>query len=216
MTSLELLVDPNHPADASTFFRSGQALVSLLDELSDRPLTWVIADLFTGSAGAVVRAEVDDDDERRSADRAITDTVDGFRLIRGGNRPPDSWQPDAVAQARSLAHALAEDQGRVRGHLRLVNDDATKADAIDLTASLTEQLDGLASVAQQSVGTLRGRIMGVNYSRGNRASLRPDVGRTVRVSFPDDLRTQIEGALREQVAIHGDLKRDTSGRTSVT
>lgn len=213
MTALELLVDPDQPADASSFFRSGTALVSLLDELTDRPLTWIISDLFLGSAGALVTADVDTDDDRASADRAIADTVNGFRLILSGSRPPDSWQPDAVSSARALAHELLPAQGRIRGHLRLVRDDATRADAIELTNALSVQLDALAAVAQHSVGTLRGRLMGVNYSSGNRASLKPEVGRTVRVSFPDDLRESVERSLREPVMIQGALKRDTTGRT---
>jgi hypothetical protein len=212
VTALEFVVDPGMPADASRFFGAGTSLVELLDALSEAPLPWIIEDLKLGSAVARIGLDrsATSEEVRYSADAARTLST-GFRLLDGGRTLTDDWHPGAVAHARMLATYLAPTGSKQYGHLRVV--DGASVDEVPVTPAVADALRSMRSVTMESVGSVRGRIMGVNFSRGNRASVKPSVGRTVQVAFDDKLRELIKDNVLSVALLSGEVRRDESGAT---
>lgn len=108
---------------------------------------------------------------------------------QGGGGLPEVWNPDAVR----VAHRFVEHGQRVEGEtdwvaprLRLVGGAAQPVDAVDLTPELGGRLRNLQPFERKMPGSVCGTLVGLNVSRGNRASLRLPVGRIVRVSFETD------------------------------
>jgi len=211
MTDLELTVDEGHMAVADRFFRAGTDLLALLDELSDAPVKWELSELRLGSAVARISPPTG----APGADGPLAAVVDGLVLVNDGSALPDSWTPDAVAAARKLAHvstAVGEEGGApAPAKLQLVVDNTMSA-AVELTAELAARLDDLQPFERQMPGSVRGRLVGLNVSRGNRASLRHASGRVVRVRFSNDLRNQLKDAMFQDVELMGDLRQDGEGR----
>ena len=56
-------------------------------------------------------------------------------------------------------------------------------------------------------GSVRGQLVGLNVSRGNRASLRLPNRRIVRVGFETTLRGELKEALYQEVELRGLVKR---------
>lgn len=61
-------------------------------------------------------------------------------------------------------------------------------------------------------GAVRGTLVGLNVSRGNRASLRLPNKRIVRVGFETSLRGDLKNALYQQVELRGQVRQDGDGR----
>jgi len=61
-------------------------------------------------------------------------------------------------------------------------------------------------------GSVRGTLVGVNVSRGNRASLLLPGRRVLRVSFPTSLREAMRDALLQDVELAGTVRQDGDGR----
>src|SRR3546814_12396308 len=61
-------------------------------------------------------------------------------------------------------------------------------------------------------GSVRGVLVGLNVSRGNRASLRLPNNRIVRVGFETSLRGDLKEAMLQPVAIRGLVRQDGDGR----
>jgi hypothetical protein len=83
---------------------------------------------------------------------------------------------------------------------------------VDLTPELGERLDVLQPLERKMPGSVRGELVGLNVSRGNRASLRLPNKRVVRVGFETGLREALRTALYEQVELRGMVKQDADGR----
>lgn len=209
LTAIELTIDEGTTASADRFFRAGVDLLSLLDELSDVPVDWVISGLELGSAVARISTSQPDP----VGDAALGAAVHGLAGVVDHATVPSSWTPDAVAAARRLASIADRDEGAplARSHLRLVEDAATSR--VDLTPQLSEDLAGLQPVERLMPGAVRGRLVGFNISRGNRASLKDSNGRVVRVRFGDHLRVRLRDALMNDVELTGMVRKDIDGRT---
>ena len=61
-------------------------------------------------------------------------------------------------------------------------------------------------------GSVRGQLVGLNVSRGNRASLRLPSKRIVRVGFETSLRNDLKEAMYQQVELRGLVRQDGDGR----
>ncbi len=211
MAGLELTVDEGQQAVAHRFFRAGTDLLALLDELSDTPVEWEITELRLASAVAWISPPAGEPE----AVGALATVVDGLVLVNDGSALPDSWSPDAVAAARRLAHVSTavggEGEAASPARLRLVTDDTTTA-GVELSAELAARLDDLQPFERQMPGSVRGRLVGLNVSRGNRASLRHASGRVVRVRFNKGLRIQPKKAMFQNIELAGDLRQDGEGR----
>lgn len=209
--ALELIVDEGRPANAGRFFQLGHDLLTLLDELSDVPVAWRITSLRTGSALAVVAPPEDQPDEARVLRLAYS----SLDTVQGGGGLSDDWSPDAVR----VAHRFVEHGQRADGEsdwvpprLRLVGDKGQPALTVDLTPELGQRLNDLQPFERRMPGSVRGELVGVNVSRGNRASLRLPNKRIVRVGFESALRNQLKDAMYRQVELTGLVKQDADGR----
>lgn len=211
MDELELIVDEGRPANAGRFFQLGHDLLVLLDELSEVPVQWEISSLRTGSALATVAAPTDHPEHAEVLRLAYT----SLATVQGGGGLSDAWSPDAVR----VAHRFVEHGQQVEGEtdwvaprLRLVGDTAPPVETVDLTPELGLRLGDLQPFERKMPGSVRGTVVGLNVSRGNRASLRLPTGRIVRVSFETALRGELKDALYQQVELRGLVKQDGDGR----
>lgn len=210
MDALELIVDEGRPANAARFFHLGADLLALLDELSDLPVAWRVTDLRTGSALATVAAPEASPRESRH----LRLVVDSLSAVQGGAGLPDEWTPDAVKAAHRFAEHGQAAEGEtdwVPPRLRLIRDDRP-GPAVDLTADLVERLITLQPFERDMPGSVRGTLVGLNVSRGNRASLRLPNKRVVRVGFASALRDDMKDALYKTVELSGVVRQDGEGR----
>ncbi|WP_139982966.1 hypothetical protein [Nocardioides litoris] len=210
MDALELTVDPGRPANAGRFFQLGRDLIDLLDEVSDLPVDWKVSDLRTGSA--VVRLEPPAD--RASEARHLRLVVVSLAAAEAGRPMPGGWTPDAVRAAYRFAEhgqASGTDEAWTAPRLRLVSIDQPGPE-VDLTPTLVEALAVAQPFERDMPGSVRGELVGVNVSRGNRASLRLPTKRVVRVGFPNSLRDKMKDALLQPVEVTGVLHQDGDGR----
>lgn len=208
--SLELIVDEGRPANAGRFFQLGHDLLALLDELSDVPVAWRIEDLRTGSAVARVAPPPDTGDGRW-----LRLAVASLSAIEAGERLPEDWSPDAVRVAhRFVEHGQPVDDAEdwVPPRLRLVGPYIEREQSVDLTADLGGRLALLQPFERRMPGAVRGTLVGLNVSRGNRASLRLPNKRIVRVGFDTSLRGDLKDALYQQVEVRGMVRQDGDGR----
>lgn len=211
MDALELVVDKGRPANAGRFFQLGHDLLVLLDELSDVPVAWRVADLRMGSA--VVRVAPPDDHPEEV--RVLRLAYSSLRTVRAGGGLTEEWSPDAVR----VAHRFVEHGQAVEGEsdwtpprLRLVGDSDQRPASVDLSPELGAQLAVLQPFERKMPGSVRGELVGLNVSRGNRASLRMPNKRIVRISFETSLRAELKDALYRQVEVRGLIKQDGDGR----
>ncbi len=184
MEALELTVDEGRPANAGRFFHLGADLLTLLDELTDLPVSWRVEELRTGSAIAVLMPP----EEVPAEAWHLRLVVDSLASVQAGG--PMDWVPP---------------------RLRLVTDHRPGT-AVDLTPQLVQGLATLQPFERDMPGSVRGELVGVNVSRGNRASLRLPTKRVVRVSFPSGLRETMRDALLQHVELRGTVRQDGEGR----
>lgn len=210
--ALELIVDEGRPASAARFFQLGHDLLAMLDELSELPVAWRVDHLRSGSA--VARLVAPDDAEAES--RWLGETVSALRQVQGGGALPEAWSPDATRSAHRLVeHGLPEDNETwwVPPRLLLLDDRFHKrTDEVVLTAELGGRLADLQPFERRMPGAVRGTLVGLNVSRGNRASLRLPNRRVVRVSFDTSLRADLKDALYQEVELRGQVRQDGDGR----
>lgn len=208
MTELELMLDEGRQADAERFFRAGSELLSVLDELSDEPVGWVLSELRLGSSIARVAAPPSAPEAADSLKRLVR----GLAAVQAGGALPDGWTPDAVTAARRLNEVGAEDPDAAQPpRLTLIEGPDAAPRSVQLTAELATKLADLQPFERAMPGAVRGMLAGVNVSRGNRASLRTTGGRVVRVSFTDELRGALKDALYGDVELAGQVRQDSDG-----
>jgi hypothetical protein len=208
--ALELIVDEGRPANAGRFFQLGHDLLALLDELSDVPVAWRVEDLHTGSAVARVAPPPATEDGRW-----LRLAVVSLSAIEGGDRLPEDWSPDAVRVAhRFVEHGqpVDDDEDWVPPRLVLVGKYNKREHSVDLTANLGGRLADLQPFERRMPGAVRGTLVGLNVSRGNRASLQLPNKRIVRVAFETSLRGALKDALYQQVELRGLVRQDGDGR----
>jgi len=203
MAELELALDEGRSAVAGHFFRAGSALLNLLDELSDAPVEWLLTGLRLGSSVARVSAPPQQPDAADYLRRAAHDLA----AVQGGHSLPDGWNPDAVFAAR---HLVSVDVSGGPARLTLV-EDGQAAEIIDMNPALGARLADLQPAERSMPGAVRGRVVGVNVARGNRASLRTQAGAVVKVTFADDLRLPLREALYDDVELVGQVRQDSTG-----
>jgi len=208
--ALELIVDEGRPANAGRFFQLGHDLLTLLDELSDVPVAWRVEDLRMGSAVARVGPPPGTEEGRW-----LRLAVVSLDAVQGGAGLPDDWSPDAVRVAhRFVEHGQPTDDETdwTPPRLRLVTDAPGADRSVTLTPELGEQLAVLQPFERRMPGSVRGQLVGLNVSRGNRASLRLPNKRIVRVGFETSLRGDLKDALYQQVELRGLVRQDGDGR----
>jgi hypothetical protein len=83
---------------------------------------------------------------------------------------------------------------------------------VNLTPELGEQLAVLQPFERRMPGSVRGELVGLNVSRGNRASLRLPNRRIARITFETSLRAALKDALYQHVELRGLVKQDGEGR----
>gem|GEM_PF-1266558 len=211
MKALELIVDEGRSANAGRFFRLGTDLLSLLDELSDVPVAWQVQDLRLSSAVARLAPPPDHSEE----DRWLGLAVDSLGAVQQGGALPDTWTPDAVRAAhRFVEHGQpAEDEQDWRPpRLVLVGDANQPGPSVVLTADLSGRLADMQPFERRMPGSVRGTLVGLNVSRGNRASLRLSNKRIVRIGFENSLRENLKEALYQPVEVRGVARQDGDGR----
>ena len=210
MESLELIVDAGRAANAGRFFQLGHDLLALLDELSEVPVAWRLEDLRTGSAVARVAPPPGTDDGRW-----LRLVVGSLRAVESGELLPDDWSPDAVKVAhRFVEHGQPADDAEdwVPPRLVLVDDASAPGPGVNLSAHLGGRLADLQPFERRMPGSVRGTLVGLNVSRGNRASLRLPNKRIVRVVFETSLRGDLKDALYQHVELRGMVRQDGDGR----
>lgn len=204
-------MDGGRTANAGRFFQCGVDALALLDELTDVPVAWRISELRLGSAVAVIAPPLDNPDQSR-----------WLRLVAGslgdveeGRSLPDDFTPDAVRAAHRLVEHGSEDEEEpdwTPPRLRLVTDVPGEERVVDLTPELSGRLAALQPFERTMPGSVRGILVGVNVSRGNRASLKLPSKRVVRVAFDVALRDQLKEAMYQSVELSGTVRQDDDGR----
>lgn len=196
-----LTVDDGQQADAAHFFAAGVHLLELLDDLADTAdVDWAIADLHLASAVSGLAATGEHAAAGCAATRAA---VTGLTHIRAGKGMPQDWTPNAVTHAKEMVrragdHAKIESSGNV----------------VPFDRRLREGLDSIAPWVREFYGSVRGQMTGVNVTRGNRASIKPQDGsRVVHVGFPTPLAEKMRTGLLEFVEVEGMLRQNEDGRT---
>lgn len=211
MEALELIVDEGRPANAGRFFQLGTDLLSLLDELSDIPVAWRIEALRTGSAVARVAPPFGSSDARW-----LRLAVTSLSAVQAGLSLSHEWSPDAIKVAhRFVAHGLPQEDEAEWAPPRLVLVGGTEnadSDGVQLTAELGSRLADLQPFERRMPGSVRGTLVGLNVSRGNRASLRLQTGRIVRVGFESAMREDLRDAMLRTVELRGSVRQDADGR----
>jgi len=195
-----LTVDDNGPADASRFFTAGTHLLSLLDSLSEKAgVDWQVADLHMGCAVAALEAV---NGFRDVGVAAAASAVQGLRVVRDGGKLPSDWSPDAVSRAKELVNTVKPDS-KIEAH----------TDVVWLDEKLRVALEQQSPWTREFYGTVRGQLTGVNVTRGNRASVKPQVGgRVVQVGFDGALARDMKSGFLNFVEINGFVKQDDQGR----
>lgn len=210
--ALELIVDEGRPANAGRFFHLGVDLLELLDELSeDVTVSWRVRDLRTASALATVEPPED----RPQAGAVLRLVARSLGEVGHGGPLPDGWSPDAVRVAYRFVHhgqAVDGEADWVPPRLRLLTGGEPAGDDVSLTPALGERLATLQPFERRMPGSVRGTLVGLNVSRGNRASLKVSGGRVVRVGFDSGQRDALKAALYGAVELRGDVRQDGDGR----
>lgn len=194
-----LTVDKDGPADAGRFFSAGVHLLALLDALSENAsVEWQVADLRTGSAISEFKAS----QHRDIGVKAAAMAVKGLRLVREGEPLPPEWTPEAVVSAQMLANG-------VDAHSNLQIEDDTVWFDDRLRALLRDQ----SPWVREFYGSIRGQLTGVNVTRTNRASIKPQGGgKVVHVAFPRALAEEMKEGLLQFVEVDGTVRQDADGR----
>ena len=211
MDALELVVDEGRPANAGRFFQLGVDLLALLDELSDLPVAWRVEDLRSASAIARFAPPTADPSEGRWLRLAAT----SLDAVSGGAGLADDWTPDAIKVARRFvehAQPTDDDDNWVAPRLVLIEGGQQAGPDVPLTPDLGARLADLQPFERRMPGSIRGMLLGLNVSRGNRASLRVPNGRIVRVGFEMALRADLKEAMFQPVELRGLVRQDDDGR----
>ena len=198
-TAIELAVNQGKTADAKRFFTLGSALIDLLHSLSeDEELTWQIADLRLGSAIATIAPDEPHADE---AERVISSLDKGLEQIRSGNTDDLDWGPRAREQAKVFF-----DEADETTVLSYSNNQADSIKRVPITPDLKAEIDSLAGIPVSYFGSIRGRLTGVNISKGHRLSIIPFNGSpTVKVQFPNGQEYIYKELLYKDVSIEGTI-----------
>ncbi len=207
VTELELTLDEGREARAARFFRAGNDLLALVDELSDQPVDWLITELRLGSA--VVR--LSSPASMPEAAEYLRRPTRGLQLVRDGQPAPSDWSPDALKAARQLVTDEDTERQPKPSRLTLIDGDRG-GDAVELTEQLGVHLAALQPAERSMRGAVRGHVVGVNIARGNRASLKAPTGNVIKVSFPDELRVPLRDALYSDVELAGQVRQVADGR----
>lgn len=196
-----LTVDHGQPADAARFFAAGVHLLELLDDLSETAdVEWKVADLWVGSAVSALAAE---GEHRMEGIDAARHAVSGLARIRDGNGMPADWTPNAVAHAKDMVRK-AGDRSNIEAD----------GNVVWLDQHLHTGLEAIAPWVREFYGSVRGMMTGVNVTRGNRASIKPQGGgRVVHVGFPTPLAQKMRDGLLEFVEVEGMLRQNEDGRS---
>jgi hypothetical protein len=201
VSDIILTVDDGQPADAARFFTAGTHLLDLLDDLTDTAdVDWIIDELRRGSATGGLEAT----GEHRAAGLvAVDSTISGLTRIRDGRGPSDDWAPNAVGHAKDLVRS-AGDHAKLEAH----------GNVVWLDQKLRDELDAIAPWIREFYGSVRGELTGVNVTRGNRASIKPQGGgRVVHVGFPTPLAVDMAQGLLQFVEVEGLVRQNEDGRT---
>jgi hypothetical protein len=201
VSDIILTVDDGQPADAARFFAAGTHLLDLLDDLSETAdVDWIIDDLRRGSAMSGLEAI---GVHRQAGLVAVDSTISGLTRIRDGRGPSDDWAPNAVGDAKDLVHS-AGDSAKLEAH----------GNVVWLDQKLRDELDAIAPWVREFYGSVRGELTGVNVTRGNRASIKPQGGgRVVHVGFPTPLAVDMAQGLLQFVEVEGMVRQNEDGRT---
>lgn len=199
-SDIVLTVDDGQPADAARFFNAGTHLLELLDDLAERAnLRWDVTELRIGS-GVSGMACVGDG--RAVGMAAAAAAVRGLRAIRDGGPAPADWTPDAVGRAKELARRAGE-RSKIENH----------GNVVWLDDRLRDRLEEISPWVREFYGSVRGELTGVNVTRGNRASIRPQGGgRVVHVGFPASLASKMASGLLQFVEVEGMVRQNEDGR----
>lgn len=195
-----LTTDYDTIPSAAHFFTAGSHLLELLDDLSETPnVDWTISELRLASAVSGLTAR---GGERSDGVRAARIAVQGLTQIRAGQGLPETWTPTALTHAKELVRRSGD-------RARLTNHD----NVVFLDQRLRDNLEAVTPWVREYYGSVRGQLTGVNVTRGNRASVKPqEGGRVVHVGFPSQLAERMRDGLLEFVEIEGTVKQNDEGR----
>lgn len=201
MSDIVLTVDDGQPADAARFFAAGTHLLDLLDDLAETSdVQWEVSELRRASAEAGLAAT----GAHRAAGLAAVDSVfAGLTSIRDGRGPSDDWAPNAFGDAKDLVRS-AGDHAKLESH----------GNVVYLDQQLWTRLADIAPWVREFYGSVRGELTGVNVTRGNRASIKPQGGgRVVHVGFPTRMAESMREGLLHFVEVEGMVRQNEDGRT---
>lgn len=201
MSDIVLTVDAGQSADAARFFAAGSHLLDLLDDLAETPdVEWTVEDLRCASAVAELAAA---GAHREAGVAAVRSAVTGLVHIREAQGLPSDWTPNAVGHAKDMVRRAG-----VRAKLE------ADGNVVWLDQRLRTELDSIAPWVREFYGSVRGQMTGVNVTRGNRASIKPQGGgRVVHVGFPTPLAEAMRDGLLQFVEVEGMVRQNEDGRT---
>lgn len=207
MARLEFEIDRGQQASASDFFAAGSELIRALDALADEPVEWTFADLRLGSAVATVTSDQRDE---VTANVALVELISGLQGLRQGVKAL-GWNPEVIHGMKAFAKFVDPGPDEPRARLTLIHGGQPDL-SVPFDRTVIRGLSEWKPVDRLFQGSAIGRVVGVNVARGNRASLRPKVGRVVHVRFTDELADDMKAALYSEVEVFGTLRRDEQDR----
>ncbi len=217
--TIELTVD-GPELSWSDFVEAGNDLTAVLREVEgsitssgQTQVRWVIAELSKQSparvllAGRPIREAV----APSTVEQVVTITARGLQVLETGATWPEGFTEGALEQAKRLADLLGE---RVSG-IRVRNGSAP----VTVTRQVSVNVDELIAPRLRSVGTLEGRLEGINIHAGQAYATIYDLltGAPVRCFFRREMLQGITAAFGMRVAVLGEiLSRPTGERASIT
>jgi hypothetical protein len=217
--TIELTVDSQDLAWAD-FVEAGTSLTGILREveasLTDVKQTgvrWVVQSLSKRSPARVVFAgqPIRETLDPATLEQVVTVTASGLRSLQRGVEWPSGFNEPALEQARKLADLVGERVSRIRVQ--------NGSEPVTVTRQVAVNVDELIAPRLRSVGTIEGRLEGINIHAKEAYAwiYDPLDDSAVRAYFARDLLAQVIAAFGSRVAVFGEItSRPTGERFSIT
>lgn len=202
------------------FTAAGTSLTGVLREvetsltsIAQTQVRWVVQTLSKRSPARVVFAgqAIRETMAPSTIEQVVSVSANGLRLLQRGVEWPPGFNEPALEQARKLADLIGERVSEIR-----VRDGS---EPVTLTRQVAINVDELIAPRLRSVGTIEGRLEGINiHAREAYATMYdPLDDSAIRCFFARDLLDAVTAAFGSRVAVFGEiLSRPTGERYSIT
>jgi hypothetical protein len=171
----------------------------------ERALAWRITELGQGSwvVGAEAEATEDSADIGPYVARSLTR---GLALIERGKRPPE-YTDEMVERVGRLSSLVGN------GTRAIHCDAPTVQRTFTITRMTGAKVEAVIGEGYTSIGSIEGTIEALSiHGRPTFTVYDAVTGRAVRCELSDSMRRTVMSALGSKVSVHGEIRRDATGR----